>query len=120
MKPLHYCSPVTSTSTDSNLSVLWAQRAYKIQENEENLAVFTQSGNIFQLRRQTATSKESFSFSLLETNGSEDLKVCYTSGLEPLPGQHSQSVSWTTSKREESVLKLKLCVPDVTAEQIQD
>lgn len=50
---------------------------------------FTQSGNIFQLRRQTATSKESFPFSLLETNGCKDLKVCYTSGPKPFPGQLS-------------------------------
>lgn len=77
---------------------------------------FTQSGNF-----STSDSNLKGIFPFLSIrNGSNDMKVCYTSGPEPLPGQHSQSVSWKTSKREESVLKLKLCVPDMSAEQRQD
>lgn len=49
----------------------------------------------------------------------KSLKVCYTSGPKLLPGQHTQSLSWKTSKEEETVLKLKLCVPDVTTMQTQ-
>lgn len=110
-KTSHYCSPVTSSSTDSNLSVLRAQRAFKIQENEENLRVLHSQGFFFQQCRPTATSKESLYLSL------KGLKVCYTSGPKLLPGQHTQSLSWKTSKEEEAVLKLKLCVPDVNTMQ---